>query len=452
MGQAPLQKFFNRWIWNVGEKRGAETVNLENPNVPLNGFTIAEILGGGRPSTAGVIVTPENSLQLSAVWRCVSILAGIISSLPVSVFAETANGRELAKNNTTYNLFRKRPNPLYTKTVYFERAIVHLLTRGNHYAEIILNKDGSINRFDLIHPNMIRDIKFSSSGKLFYYFKQDANRAPVPSDRMIHVPHLGDDAIIGKSTITYAREDLGMEMSRRNWGGKFWFDGGAAAGLIVPQQPLSIQQQAMAKESYRNAKREGGDVLMPFGFDYKKMSIDPADAEFIMSGNFSIATICRWFGVPLDKLSELSRATHSNIEHQAIAFLQDTIAPIIHKIENEYTSKCYTLPGDYDIGGEEDVFMEFDMSAYQRADTQARSEAYRTGIQNGYITPNEARTDLNLNKKDGADRLFIQSNMMPLDKVDDVLLKKATSPVARSIKELAELAAGDSNGNGNGKH
>ena len=98
------------------------------------------------------------------------------------------------------------------------------------------------------------------------------------------------------------------------------------------------------------------------------------------------------------------------------------------------------------------MFMEFDMSAYQRTDTQARSEAYRTGIQNGYITPNEARTDLNLNKKDGADRLFIQSNMMPLDKVDDVLLKKATSPVARSIKELAELAAGDSNGNGNGKH
>jgi len=453
MGQKPLvQRFWNKYVW---ETRGSgETVNLENPNVPLNGFTIAEVLGGGRPSTAGVIVTPENSLQLSAVWRCISILAGIISSLPVQVFAETSTGRELAKKHPTYKLFSRRPNPLYTKSVYFERAVYHLLMRGNHYAEIIENRDGSIQRFDILNPMQVTDIKMSG-GKLWYSIK--GRDLPVPGDRMIHVPNLGEDPIAGKSVITYAREDLGMEMARRNWGGKFWFDGGNANGLLTPKIPLNDSQRAQVKDAYRNAKREGGDVVMPFGFDYEKMSVDPADAEFIMSGNFSIATICRWFGVPLDKLSELSRATHSNIEHQAIAFLQDTIAPIIHKIENEYTTKCYTMTGDYDIGGEEDVYMQFNMEAYIRADTTARAERNRTGIQNGYITPNEARAEENRNKMEGADRLFIQSNMMPLDKADTILLNKTKpAPLARSLREnvteLAELAEAESNSNGNGKH
>lgn len=457
MGEAPVQKFFKRFIWNSEpEKRASgETVNLENPNVPLNGFTIAEIMGGGRPSTAGVIVTPENSLQISAVWRCVSILAGIISSLPCQVFAETDTGRELAKKHPTYKLFKRRPSPLYTKSVYFERAIYHLLMRGNHYAEIIENRDGSINRFDLLNPMQIMDIKLSG-GKLWYFIRD--RKDPVPAERMIHVPNLGEDPVAGKSVITYAREDLGLEMARRNWGGKFWFDGGMSSGLLTTAQPLNDAQRGQAKDAYRNAKREGGDVLLPFGFDYKKMSIDPADAEFIMSGNYSIATICRWFGVPLDKLSELSRATHSNIEHQAIAFLQDTIAPIINKIEEEYTTKCYTLSGDYDIGGEDDVYMSFDMEAYIRADSTARAEMYRTGIQNGYIMPNEVREDIHKNKVEGADRLFIQQNMMPLDKVDQVLLKQTKPPIntktnlRQAIRELAELAELEQNGNGNGQH
>lgn len=97
------------------------------------------------------------------------------------------------------------------------------------------------------------------------------------------------------------------------------------------------------------------------------------------------------------------------------------------------------------------------MEAYIRADTTARAERNRTGIQNGYITPNEARAEENRNKMEGADRLFIQSNMMPLDKADTILLNKTKpAPLARSLREnvteLAELAEAESNSNGNGKH
>lgn len=452
MSQASFQKFVNRYIWNLEKEVRTDTVNLEDPNVPLNGFTLAEIMGGHRTSGSGVAVSPDNSLKLSAVWRCVNILSGIISSLPCCPYDEDDNGnRTPAKEHSTYQLFRRRPNPLYTKSVYWERTVIHLLLRGNHYAEIIFKPNGiDILRFDLIMPTQIKSITLLN-GKLWYEII--GRDKLVPMERMIHVPHLGEDPISGKSVITYAREDLGMEMARRDAGGKFWLDGGNPKGLITPIQKLTDPQQSQLKSSWREKKKEGGDIVAPFGVTYTSLSMSPADQEFIMSGNFSIAAICRWFGVPLHKLSELERATLNNIEHQAIEFLQDTISPILEKIENEYETKCYTLESEINME------LEFNMNAYQRGDMAARSEYLRNGIQNGILTSNEGRKSEGFNAMPGGDRLFIQQNMMPLDKVDQVLLKQQQNPkppqsksskLIQDVRDILELAELEYKSNGNG--
>lgn len=452
VGQALFQNLFNRYIWDTQKEQRSETVNLENPNVPLDGFTLSQVLSGMRPSTSGILVSPENALRLSAVWRCNSILSGVISSFKCQPFHEDDNGnRRIAKEHRTYKLFKKRPNPLYTKTVYWERAVTHLHLRGNHYAEIVLDKNGvDIKQFNLILPTQVKDITLYN-GKLWYNIIGRDN--PIPMERMIHVPHLGEDLISGKSVITYAREDLGIEIARRDAGGKFWQDGGDPKIVITTQQKMTATQASTLKETYRNARREGGAIVAPFGSDIKNVSMSPADQEFIMSGNFSIASICRWFGVPLHKLSELERATLNNVEQLAIEFLQDTISPIVEKIENEYETKCFTLPE------EEDMELEFDMNSYLRADSTSRAEANRNAIQNGYKSPNEAALEEGRPSIPGGDRRFIQMNMMPLDKVDEIIAKGQTKPIpqtkgakliqdVRAILEAAELEY-KHNGHGN---
>ena len=446
------QEKYNLYLAHLrGEKR-ADTVNLENPNVPLDGFTLSQVLSGLRPSTSGVLVSPENSLRLSAVWRCVNILSGVISSFKCCPYYEDDSGnRTIAKDHPTYRLFSKRPNPLYTKTVYWERTITHLLLRGNHYSEIVYAKNGvDIDHFNLILPTMVKDITFYKD-KLWYNILNRDN--PVPMENMIHVPHLGEDPISGKSVITYAREDLGMEIARRDTGGRFWQDGGQITQIIMPKQKITDPQAAQVKQSLREKKREGGAIVAPFGFDILPMSMAPADQEFIMSGNFSIAAICRWFGVPLHKLSELEKATLNNVEQLAIEFLQDTITPIVEKIENEYETKCFTLPS------EQDMELEFDMKSYQRSDIAGRSEYYRQAIQNGWLTQNEVRQLEGTNKMEGADRLYIQQNMMPVDKVDQVLMKQSkpipqtkASKLIDDVRAILEMGELDYKTNGNGNH
>lgn len=440
MGQARFQKFFNAHVWNTESRSEG---SLEDPNVPLDPWATSDLFGSRR-STSGQTVTTEKALSLSAVWRCVNIISGVISYMPSKPYRDTDNGREVAKDHNTYKLFTRRPSPLYTKSVYWERSVTHLLLRGNHYAEIILDRGGRIVQYDLILPSKVEGLlQNPDTGRLFYKIKD--RKDLIPMERMIHVPHHGEDPIKGKGVIEYAREDLGMEMARRETGAKFWLDGGRPEGMIVTKQKLTAPQEAAMKESFKNKKKEGGTILAPFGVEYQTISMNPADQEFIMSGNYSVATICRWFGVPLHKLSELERATNNNVEHQAIEFLQDTLSPICEKIEDEYTTKSYTLDD------EQDIYMEFNMGAYQRADSQAQAESFRTGIQNGYMTPNSVANKLNEPKVDGGDRAFIQSNMMPLDSVDKIMMKKASSkPLINSIRQLAELAELEYKTNGNG--
>jgi len=453
VGQALFQKLVNRYIWDTRKEERSETVNLENPNVPLDGFSLSQVLSGMRPSTSGILVSPESALRLSAVWRCVNILSGVISSFKCQPFHEDDKGnRTIAKDHSTYNLFKRRPNPLYTKTVYWERAVTHMLLRGNHYSEIVIDpKSNDIQKFNLILPTQIKNIHLSS-GKLWYEVIN--GESLIPMERMIHVPHLGEDLISGKSVITYAREDLGIEIARRDAGGKFWQDGGDPKIVITSQQKITPSQSATLKETYRNARREGGAIVAPFGTDIKNVSMSPADQEFIMSGNFSIAAICRWFGVPLHKLSELERATLNNVEQLAIEFLQDTICPIIEKVENEYETKCFTLPS------EQDMELEFDMNSYLRSDSVSRGEANRNAIQNGYKSPNEAALEEGRPAIQGGDKRFIQMNMMPLDKVDEIIAKGQNKNVpqtkgakliddVRAILAAAEL---EYKFNGNGQH
>jgi HK97 family phage portal protein len=454
MGKATLQKIWEKYVWNKDSELRADTVNLENPAVPLDGFSLAQVMSGMRPSTSGILVNPENALRVSAVWRCVNIISGVISAMEVCPFYEDERGNRIkAKDHPTYQLFKRRPSRLTSKVVYWERAIIHLLLRGNHYAEIEYARNGvDIKAFNIILPTSIRNIHVYDGS--LYYEVLGRDQA-IPMDRMIHVPHLGEDPISGKSVITYAREDLGMEIARRDTGGRFWADGGDAKQVLVPKQKISPTQEAQLKDSFRSKKKEGGSIVAPFGVDVINVGMSPADQEFIMSGNFSIAAICRWFGVPLHKLSELERATFNNVESMAIEFLQDTIHPIIEKVENEYESKCFTLKS------EQDMELEFNIDSYLRADSQSRAEFQRTLVQNGGMSPNEMAQKNGLPTVEGGDQRFIQQNMMPLNKVEEILLNKSkpqppitkqrfSQQLKEQARQLVELAEAEYKINGNG--
>ena len=61
-----------------------------------------------------------------------------------------------------------------------------------------------------------------------------------------------------------------------------------------------------------------------------------------------------------------------------------------------------------------DVKIEFNVDTILRSDIKTRYEAYRIGIQSGFMASNEVRKKENLPPKEGGDELLINGNMLPI--------------------------------------
>ena len=88
-------------------------------------------------SWSGKSVNPQSSIQVSAVYACVRVIAEAIASLPLGVYEETANGTRKATEHPMYRLLHDEPNPEMTSFVMREAMMTHLLLWGNSYSQII---------------------------------------------------------------------------------------------------------------------------------------------------------------------------------------------------------------------------------------------------------------------------------------------------------------------------
>ena len=406
-----LQELFNKFIWDTEKRYGG----VVYPN------TFDPVFWGNKASS-GRTVSTDSALTLSAVYRAVNIKAGFISSLPFQVFRKTSKGRELVTDHPVSYLLSRKPNEKMSKAVFLDRAMQHFELLGNHFAYIKKNGIGKPVEIMLLHDKDVKVIE--GPNKLVY--KVNGMEDLVSADNMIHVPNMGD-GVNGKSVLSFMREDASLMMDVRDYGESFFGRGGKPAGLLTPQTQVAATQRQEMKDSFTAAKKQGGEVAMPYGWKYEQISIPPKDADWITTNDFAISTVARWFGVPTQKLGD-SAVKYSNVEFMGIEFLQDTMAPIAAKFENEYTNKLFSL------SSEQDYYVEFNLDAYLRADSLSKAEAIAKRVQNAQLTPNEGRALDNRPALDGGDDLFIQGATVPLS-LQKEMLKKQPTATRQSLKK-----------------
>ena len=111
-------------------------------------------------------------------------------------------------------------------------------------------------------------------------------------------------------------------------------------------------------------------------------------------------------------IADLERATFSNIEQQSLEFVMHTMTPWAERWEASIESELL-FDGD-------ELEVEFDFSNLMRGDAASRSSYYQSGIQNGWLTRNEARISENLNPLEGLDEPLRPLNMVEEGSAEDL--------------------------------
>src|SRR5690606_36695974 len=143
------------------------------------------------------------------------------------------------------------------------------------------------------------------------------------------------------------------------------------------------------------------------------------DAQFLETRKFQRTEIAGLYRIPPHMIGDLERATFSNIEQQSIDFVVFTLLPWVRRWEEAISRDL--LPEE----DREEYFAEFDLKGLLRGDAQSRAEYYNKLFNVGSLSQNDIRRLENENPIEGGDRYFVPLNMVPSDRVDEMLEAKA---------------------------
>jgi HK97 family phage portal protein len=379
------------------------TTNLANPASWLAGA-----LGGG-PATSGVNVTAETAMKFTAVYACVRILAETLASVPLHVYRRLEKGRGRAPEHPMYRLLHNRPNPEMTSFTYRETLQAHLALWGNCYAEKEFNKAGELIALWPLLPDRTRAVRLD--GRKFYLTRVGSQEIPLGADRVLHIPGLGFDGLMGYSPIAMAKNAIGLGLAEEEFGARFFGNGARASGFLTFPTKLSKEQEENIRTSWdtvhgglSNAHRV---AVLEAGLDWKQISIAPDEAQFLESRKFQINEIARFYRIPPHMLADLDRSTNNNIEHQGLEFVTNTMLPWFTRWEQ-------TINWDLFHEAERDeYYAEFLADGLKRGDQKTRYESYALGRQWGWFSANDVLEKENENPIEGGDMYLVPLNMVP---------------------------------------
>ena len=375
-------------------------------------------------SSSGQSITKERALQLSTVWSCVKVISETIASLPISLYErDKSNKRYVLSDNPLHSLVGEQPSSLFNSFSFFEKALVDLCLDGNFFAYIERNNGGLATQLIPIQSSDV-SVYVSPDGRDVYYNIEQNEVVPYPvtgkvsSENMLHVKGLSTDGIMGKSPIQTSAESLGVSLSIEQFAGSFFKNGASVGGILKHPGTLKPETakrlRASWNQTYSGSINAGKTAILEEGMDFSPRQIPNNQAQFLETRQYQVSDICRIFRVPNHLVNDLQNATYSNIEAQQIDFVVHTITPWVKRIEMALNQKL--IP--FNKKGVQ--YFKFNLTALLRGDSKSRADYYRTLLNIGVLSPDEVRAFEDMNSMGGeSEKVYMQSNMMPLDKLGE---------------------------------
>jgi len=366
-------------------------------------------LQNGIHTDAGVTITNDTALQISAVFNSIRIIGEDIAKLPLQVFKRLDKGRKKRSDNNIWRLFNESPNPEMDAMSFRNTIQGHVLGYGNGYAEIVRGPDGFVQQLWILDPKKVTP-KRRDNGTLYYEVITDDGRpADVSLEKIFRIPGFGFDGVQGYNVISYARQSLGLARGAELFGSKF-FGNGAKASLVleIPQELTEKSSDNLVKSVNKQVGRENQHsvLLAEQGAKFSTLSVSQKDSQYLETRQFSVRDIARWFRIQPHKIGDLSDATFSNIEHQSQEYVGDTLTPWFVRWEQAIRMQLMTPEQQTD-----NLYVKHNANALLRGDIKSRYEAYSSAIMNGWATRNEVREREELNPIDGLDEPLVPLNM-----------------------------------------
>jgi HK97 family phage portal protein len=393
------------------------SMSPENPSTTLS--AIAKWLNYGSQTSSGEEINEHLALKISTIQVCVRVLTESVASLPCVLYERTVNGRKEAFSNPLHYLLSTEPNSDMSAFQFIEAIVGASALTGNGYAEIKWRNDGTVGELYPLNPMVTEPVRLPN-GLMGFKTRQgcDTNQwRIINGEDCLHFPLFSLDGLKGISPIMEARETLGLARACEKYAAKWFGNGASPGGILTAPEGLDEAARSAAKASWEAANggsNQGRTAVLPGNWEYTPISVDPTKSQLREIREFLRAEMCALLRIPPHMAGDLSKISNNSYEQLTLSFVNDTLRPILTRIEVEMNRKLMPQTGRK----ANKLFVRFDLSERLRADSAAIAQVIQVGRQNGVLTVDEARILLGENPL-GADignSLMLPVNMQSSEK------------------------------------
>lgn len=445
-----IKKMARRWL-GIEQSEKRETLELN-----VDDRRLLEVLGIDPDD---VNVRGKNALKIAVVYACVRILSEAVAKLPLKVHQEDENGIQKTAKHPLFQLLKLRPNPYMSAFDFWKCIEAQNDLNGNAYASIDFDHRGRIIGLWPMDSSRVKvwvDNDTQASGvvtnrtKLWYEVNLGYEQRKLMPHEILHFKGgVTLDGIVGLSPLDLLKATLENGASANKFVNNFYKQGLQVKGIVQYVGDLDEKAKTTFREKFESMSSGLNNshriALLPVGYQFQPISLSMHDAQFLENNQLTIRQIAAAYGVKMHQLNDLTRATHSNVGEQQGEFYADTLQPKLTGYEQELTWKLL-LEDELNDG----YYIRFNADAILRADLKTRYEAYRIGVQGGFLKPNEARAKEEMPPAEGGDQLLVNGSYVPITQAGAAYKAKGGDGTGTGEEDDPEQgdsgAAGDAGG------
>lgn len=383
----------------------------KDPVIVSDGAALKLLLSGEQRKGYG------DPMRMTTVFNCVRVLAESVGMLPCNLYIKKGNTRSIADGHKLQRLLSIAPNSYMTAQEFWELLVTCLCLRGNFYVYKVYAL-GNVVELLPIDPSIVKPI-LKENNTVEYEVDFKSGKRTLTQDEMWHVRLFTLDGLNGLNPVAYARNALTLSHNMEQLATNLFENGAVTTGVLQTDTSLTDKAFERLTETFTDKHVGASNAYKPMileeGLEWKPISLNAQDSQFIESRKMSDAQICGMFRVPPHLVANMEKMTLNNIEHMGMSFVNYSLVPYLTRIEHRIQV------GLLAENQQTTHYAKFNAGALMRGDLKGRYESYAKGINWGILSPNDCRELEDMNPREGGDVYLTPLNMTsnPEGAVDD---------------------------------
>ncbi len=364
------------------------------------------------PRAGGIpLFATGSDMSIATVYRCVNLLSDSVANLPVQYMRRKGDIFKEDEDSHLSYLLNVQPDTYLNAFDFWRLVVQYMLLRGNAYIVPIYDPATmDYQRLALPDPVLVTHNTLMDT---YTINDVDAGVTGVfQESEIIHIKNFTIKGKVGISTIGFARLTLDITSTGDRETLNRFANGGNVRGLVsndTSVRGFGEYQDDQLQETATNLDErfQGGEriVSLPGQVQFSPISLSSTDMQFLETRKFSVREICRFFGVHPSFVFDDTSNNYKSAEMANVAFLSNTLNPILRKIETELHRKL-VAPSLF-----RKRKFQFDRRGLYACDLDSRVKYQTQTIAAGLYTVNEWRKEENKPSVEGGDTPLVSANL-----------------------------------------